>query len=56
MWHDRAIVFSASTWLAVCMTNWQQLRGVYGSAAEIPRLLKTAASSSDWDAPVWQEL
>jgi len=38
------------------MTNWRDLRDVYGSAAEVPALLDQAASVTDWDAPVWREL
>jgi hypothetical protein len=44
------------TWLAVVVVDWRQLRGTYGSAAEVPVLLEAAASSTDWDAPAWQEL
>jgi len=40
----------------VVVVDWRQLRGIYGSAAEVPALLETAASSTDWDAPAWQEL
>ncbi|UZN03787.1 hypothetical protein [Cellulomonas sp. S1-8] len=43
-------------WLAVGMTDWSRLRDIYGSAAGVPALLDEAASVSDWDAPVWQEL
>ncbi len=38
------------------MTNWQALRDVYGSASDIPELLRDAATTADWDAAVWQEL
>ena len=38
------------------MTNWRDLRDVYGSAAQAPALLEEAASVTDWDAPVWREL
>lgn len=38
------------------MVDWQQLRGVYGSAVDVPLLLKAAALSTDWDTPAWQEL
>jgi hypothetical protein len=38
------------------MTNWRELRDVYGSATEVPLLLGEAASETDWDAPVWTEL
>jgi hypothetical protein len=38
------------------MVDWQQLRSVYGSAAEVPLLLEAVASSTNWDAPAWQEL
>lgn len=38
------------------MTDWPQLQDAYGSAAEIPALLDDAASTTDWDAPVWEEL
>lgn len=44
------------TWLAMAMVDWLRLRDIYGSAAEVPRLLEAAASSTDWDAPVWDEL
>ncbi|WP_051275041.1 hypothetical protein [Cellulomonas sp. URHD0024] len=38
------------------MTDWQAVRDVYGSAADIPALLRDAASTNDWDARAWQEL
>src|SRR4051794_32991558 len=43
-------------WLAVLVTDWQGVRDVYGSAADIPALLRDAASTNDWDAEAWQEL
>lgn len=38
------------------MTDWNALRDVYGSAADIPALLDDAASATEWDAPAWEEL
>lgn len=38
------------------MTDWSQLRDIYGSAADIPALLADAASVSEWGAPVWDGL
>jgi len=38
------------------VTDWAELRDVYGSAAAIPALLADAALTTDWAAPVWNEL
>ncbi|WP_146841739.1 hypothetical protein [Cellulomonas composti] len=38
------------------MVDWQSLRDIYGSAGEIPGLLEAAASSTQWEAPVWEDL
>lgn len=38
------------------MVNWSQLRDVYGSAGDIPTLLRAAASETNWDAQVWDDL
>jgi hypothetical protein len=40
----------------VRVVSWQRLRGIYGSAADVPALLEAAAASADWDAPAWREL
>jgi hypothetical protein len=44
------------TWLARTMVEWRELQDIYGSAAEVPGLLKAAASSTQWDAPAWAGL
>lgn len=44
-----------SGWLSL-VTDWAALRDVYGSAADIPALLRDAAATADWNAVAWQEL
>jgi hypothetical protein len=38
------------------VTNWGELRDVYGSAAEIPKLLAAGATETGLDSPAWGDL